>query len=110
MIENTKSAQKSSLNKILLRVSFMERNEIISLVSEHLSTILEIDASKISEGDSFIDDLEADSLALIELVELLEEDLSSKVENFRIEDEDMEGLKTVRDAVDYIKVRVDGQA
>ena len=50
--------------------------------------------------------LEADSLALIELVESLEEELSDRTVGFRIEDEDLEDLKTVRDAVDYVHDRV----
>ena len=62
--------------------------------------------STISEGQSFVDDLDADSLALIELVEALEEDLSERSVGFRIEDEDLVDLKTVRDAVDYVYDRV----
>ena len=62
--------------------------------------------STISEGQSFVDDLDADSLALIELVEALEETLSERTVGFRIEDEDLEDLKTVRDAVDYVHDRV----
>ena len=60
----------------------------------------------ITEGDSFADDLDADSLALIELVEALEEELGERTVGFRIEDEDLEDLKTVRDAVDYVVARL----
>ena len=42
--------------------------------------------------------LAADSLALIELVEALEEELGERTVGFRIDDEDLEDLKTVRDA------------
>ena len=49
---------------------------------------------------------DADSLALIELVEALEEDLAERSVGFRIEDEDLVDLKTVRDAVDYVHDRV----
>jgi len=59
----------------------------------------------ISEGQSFVDDLDADSLALIELVEALEEELSDRTVGFRIDDEDLADLKTVRDAVDYVHER-----
>ncbi|MEZ5340222.1 MAG: phosphopantetheine-binding protein [Acidimicrobiales bacterium] len=55
-----------------------------------------------SEGDSFADDLDADSLALIELVEALEEELADRTVGFRIDDEDLQDLKSVRDAVDYV--------
>ena len=71
-----------------------------------LSDILEIDPSRITESSSFVEDLEADSLALIELVEGLEEELSERTVGFRIEDEDLEDLKTVRDAIDYVMARI----
>jgi acyl carrier protein len=84
----------------------MSRQQVLELVRERLAEILEIEPSAISEGASFTDDLDADSLALIELVEALEADLSTRSEGFRIEDEDLEDLKTVRDAVDYVVGRV----
>lgn len=84
----------------------MSRQEVFELVRDRLADILEIDAAMITEGQSFADDLEADSLALIELVEALEEELSERAAGFRIEDEDLEDLKTVRDAVDYVYARV----
>ena len=82
------------------------RDEIFELVRDRLADILEIDPSTIAEGQSFAEDLEADSLALIELVEALEEELGERTVGFRIDDEDLEDLKTVRDAVDYIHTRV----
>ncbi len=80
----------------------MTRDEILDLVRDRLADILEIDASSIAEGDSFADDLDADSLALIELVEAIEEEVGDRAEGFRIDDDDLEDLKTVRDAVDYV--------
>ena len=50
--------------------------------------------------------LDADSLALIELVEALEEDLGERTVGFSIDDEDLGDLKTVRDAVDYVVHRL----
>ncbi len=81
------------------------RDEIFEIVRDRLADILEIEPTSITEGQSFVDDLDADSLALIELVEALEEELSGRIEGFRIEDEDLEDLKTVRDAVDYVHER-----
>jgi len=83
----------------------LDRDEIFEIIRDSLADILEIEPSNIREGQSFIDDLDADSLALIELVEALEEALSDRTVGFRIEDEDMEDLKTVRDAVDYVLER-----
>jgi acyl carrier protein len=85
----------------------MSRAEVFALVRDRLSDILEIEASTINEGDSFQDDLDADSLALIELVEAIEEEVGERSVGFRIEDEDLEDLKTVRDAVDYVLARLD---
>jgi acyl carrier protein len=82
-----------------------DRAEILNIVRDRLADILEIDPSAITEGQSFVDDLDADSLALIELVEALEEQLNDRLPNFRIDDEDLEDLKTVRDAVDYVLER-----
>jgi acyl carrier protein len=84
----------------------IDRAEVLRVVRANLADILEIDASSISEGQSFVDDLQADSLALIELVEALEEELGERSVGFRIEDEDLVDLKTVRDAVDYVFAKV----
>jgi acyl carrier protein len=75
-------------------------------VRERLADIIEIEPASINEGDSFRDDLDADSLALIELVEGLEEELAERSVGFRIDDDDLEDLKTVRDAVDYVLSRL----
>lgn len=84
----------------------ISRQEVLDLIRDRLADILEIEPSAIAEGASFSDDLDADSLALIELVEALEEELGTRSEGFRIDDEDLEDLKTVRDAVDYVLLRV----
>ena len=84
----------------------IDRAEVFGIVRDRLADILEIDPATISEGQSFVDDLEADSLALIELVEALEEELGERSVGFRIDDEDLEDLKTVRDAVDYVVAKL----
>ena len=81
------------------------RDEIFEIVRDRLADILEIEPASHHRGQSFVDDLDADSLALIELVEALEEQLGGRIPGFRIEDEDLEDLKTVRDAVDYVHER-----
>lgn len=84
----------------------IERDEVLGIVRDRLAEILEIEPSSISEGDSFQDDLDADSLALIELVEAIEEELGERGITMRIEDDDLEDLKTVRDAADYVVGRL----
>lgn len=84
----------------------ISREEVFELIRDRLADILEIEPGTIKEGDSFADDLDADSLALIELVEALEEELGERSVGFRIDDEDLEDLKTVREAVDYVMSRL----
>lgn len=70
--------------------------KIIAIVSEQLSVSLD----EITRDSNFIDDLQADSLDLVELGMKFEEEFGVS-----IPDEDYEGLKTVGDAIDYIKQR-----
>ena len=84
----------------------LERHEVFELIRDQLADILEIEPGSITESSSFAEDLDADSLALIELVEALEEELGERTVGFRIEDEDLEDLRTVRDAVDYVVAKL----
>ena len=84
----------------------IDREFVLNLVRDRLADILETEPTAINEGDSFADDLDADSLALIELVEALEEELGERSVGFRIEDEDLDDLRTVREAVDYVVSRL----
>ncbi|NCX05381.1 MAG: acyl carrier protein [Actinobacteria bacterium] len=80
----------------------MERNEILATVCRQLAEILEISFADISETQSLADDLGADSIALIELVDSLEQEFSDVIPNFQFDDDDLSGLRTVADAVNYI--------
>jgi acyl carrier protein len=83
----------------------LDRNGILVLVRDQLAEILEKSPGDIAEDVSF-EDLGADSLALIELVEALEENLATYSAGFHIDDEDLEGLTSVRDAVNYVAVKL----
>ena len=67
------------------------------IVIDHLG----VDAEKVSEGASFIDDLGADSLDTVELVMAFEEEFG-----IEIPDEAAEKILTVKDAIDYIKTAI----
>ncbi|MBM2827064.1 MAG: acpP [Dehalococcoidia bacterium] len=64
---------------------------------------LGVDESEIAPGASFVDDLNADSLDLVELIMSLEEEFSKDGKPLEISDEDAEKIVTVQDAVDYLK-------
>lgn len=81
----------------------VDRNSVLEKVRHHLGDILEIDPASISETQNFADDLGADSIALIELVDSLEQEFTG----FEFNDDDLAELKTFADAVDYI-VRAHG--
>ena len=84
----------------------LDRQQVFELIRDRLADILEIEPAGIAESSSFTEDLDADSLALIELVEALEEELGERTVGFHIDDEDLEDLKTVRDAVDYVVAKL----
>ena len=84
----------------------VQADEVFRIIRERLADILEIEESRITLEASFTEDLSADSLALIELVEAIEQELEDRAAGFRIEDEDLAELRTVRDAVDYVVERV----
>jgi len=66
---------------------------------------LSVDASDVSAGSSFTEDLNADSLDVVELIMAIEEEFGSDAQPLEISDEDAEGIKTVQDAVKYLSER-----
>lgn len=64
---------------------------------------LGVDEEEVTPSASFIDDLNADSLDLVELIMSLEEEFKKDGREIEISDEDAEKIQTVQDAVDYIK-------
>ncbi len=86
----------------------LTRDAVLSIVADQLAEILNIDAEGVRPADRFAEDLRADSLALVELVDMLEEELSERTAGFEFDDEDLADLQTVGDAVDYVMARVGG--
>jgi acyl carrier protein len=68
--------------------------EMIDIIVEQLS----VEKEKVVANASFVDDLGADSLDLVELIMAMEEGF-----DIEIPDEDAEGITTVQDAIDYVK-------
>ena len=67
--------------------------KMIDIIVEQLS----VDKEKVIVGASFVDDLGADSLDLVELIMAMEEEF-----DVEIPDEDAEKITTVQNAIDYI--------
>ncbi len=69
-------------------------DKVIKLISD----ATKIDASKIGMQTNFVEDLNLDSLDIVELMMKMEDDFGVE-----IPEEDAEGLKTVSDVVTYLK-------
>ena len=64
---------------------------------------LGVEDEQVVANAAFVEDLNADSLDLVELIMALEEEFSDDNQKLEISDEDAEKIVTVQDAVDYIK-------
>jgi len=64
---------------------------------------LGVDEDQVTPTTSFVDDLNADSLDLVELIMSMEEEFSKDGASIEISDEEAEKIATVKDAVDYLK-------
>jgi acyl carrier protein len=67
----------------------------------HAVTVLAVDADKVTLEANFADDLDADSLDLVELVMALEDEF-----DVSIEEEELEGVTTVSQAVDLVRSKL----
>lgn len=64
---------------------------------------LGVEEDQVTMNASFVDDLNADSLDLVELIMSIEEEFAGEASELEISDEDAEKIQTVQDAIDYLK-------
>lgn len=74
------------------------QDEIVAAIAEIIEEVTGIEPSEVTPDKAFIDDLDIDSLSMVEIAVQLEDKYGVKVP-----DEDLAGLKTVGDAVGYIQ-------
>ncbi|KAF0846949.1 meromycolate extension acyl carrier protein AcpM [Nocardia caishijiensis] len=74
------------------------QQEIIAGIADIIEEVTGIDAAEVTPEKSFIEDLEIDSLSLVEIAVQLEDKYAVK-----IPDEDLSSLRTVGDAVTYVQ-------
>ena len=75
----------------------MTREDVFTLIRNHLADELDVDAQRIEEPTRFKEDLDADSLDLYTLVQELEDSYGVKMS-----DEEAARIHTVREAVDFV--------
>ena len=91
---------------MLTRAERPTAEEVLGVVRAALALVLEIDAATVSRDSAFVV-LEADSLALVEVAEIVEEQLAPYAPApFLIADTDLEAFSTVGQAVDYVLARL----
>jgi acyl carrier protein len=81
----------------------MTREEVLDRIREHLATELEVDADRIDDSTRFKEDLEADSLDLVELVVELEDSYGVRIPN-----EEAARILTVGQAADFVAAHASG--
>ncbi|MFD4267521.1 meromycolate extension acyl carrier protein AcpM [Rhodococcus sp. NPDC058481] len=74
------------------------QEELVSGIAEIIEEVTGIEPSEVTIDKSFVDDLDIDSLSMVEIAVQTEDKYGVK-----IPDEDLAGLRTVGDAVDYIQ-------
>ncbi len=78
---------------------------VLERVREIAADKLSVETDEVKPDSSFTEDLNADSLDVVELIMAIEEEFGSDDTPLEISDEDAENIKTVNDAVEYIKGR-----
>ncbi len=66
---------------------------------------LGVNGDQVMPSSSFVDDFNADSLDLVELIMAIEEEFSTPEQKLEIPDEDAEKIATVQDAISYLRDR-----
>ena len=72
---------------------------IRSLIVEQLG----VEEDDVTPNASFVDDLNADSLDLVELIMSMEEEFGADIDGLEISDEDAEKIQSVQDAIDFLR-------
>jgi acyl carrier protein len=84
----------------------VDGEQVFAIVRAAIARVLELDPETITRATSLSRDLHADSLALVETVELVEGQVRDLAPGFEIDDDDVEDLVTVGDAVEYVLARL----
>ena len=82
--------------------AMLRRDDVLDLVMEHVRVVLELPAERVTADARFDEDLHADSLDLVEVVESVERALAGRGVAVSLPDEELLGLATVGQAAERI--------
>ncbi len=82
----------------------MTVDEVFAVVRDAIVTVMEVEPGTVTRGSRLVEDLRCDSLALVEIADIIEERLAQNA--FRIADADLDEIATVGEAVDYALARL----
>jgi acyl carrier protein len=82
-------------------------DQVLDVVRAAVVTVLEVDPGTVVPATRLREDLHADSLALVEIVEIVEEQLSARSPGFHVDDDELDALRTVGEAVELAVARLD---
>jgi len=81
--------------------------EVSAVIIAAIVQVLEVEPRRLTRDTALIADLKADSLALVEIVDIVEERLAPRAKpGFHIDDDDLDTLITVGDAIDYVLAKL----
>jgi acyl carrier protein len=75
--------------------------QVLAAVQDAVAIVMEVPAASVQPSDRFAEELSADSLALVEIIDILEQRLG-----LTINDQDLDDLATVQETVDYALTRL----
>ena len=85
-------------------------DDVSRLVCERLAELLALDEDDVTLDARLREDLDMDDYALLDLVETIEADLGEREIGLHLEDDELQELVTVRDAIDCVLARLDPKA
>jgi acyl carrier protein len=81
----------------------MTGDDVFTVVRDAVVTVMEVEPGTVTRDSRLAEDLRCDSLALVEIAEIVEERIGN---GFHIEDADLDDIATVGQAVDYAVARL----
>ena len=83
----------------------IDRETVAALVRERVADVAGVDPDEVAETATF-EDLDIDTMAVIELAEAIEEELGERTVGFHLDDDDLEDLHSVSDTIEYVLQRL----